>query len=540
MSPQPSPQSTETGRILSVRKSLLAMLGLCFVTMLVAVDQTVVGTALPTIVAELNGFELYAWVATSYLLTSVITVPIFGRLGDYYGRKPFVVASIIVFTLASMLCGMADTMLQLVMARALQGIGGGMLVGTAFACVPDLFTDTHVRLRWQVLLSASFGIANAFGPSLGGFLTQYFGWRSVFYVNLPIGVISMYFVCRFLPHIRQVQRGKIRLDWPGAVLIALGLGSLQVFVELLPVHGASFYMVSLGVLAVAAFAVLIYWEKRCPEPLLPMDMFHNKSLTALFCLSLFTGFVMFALLFYLPLLLQGGFGLTPQEVGLLITPLVVFITIGSIANSRIVVRLRTPNHILYVGFGLMAVACLGLIFSDKSTSRWLVAAYMMMAGLGQGFVMPNLTVFAQETAGRALLGISTALLQSVRMIGGMLGMAVVGTLVTQYYASSVRQSIPEGRNTSWLSLLEDPQVLVSQAVQSDFMAHLQRLSLQGDGFIETARVSLVSAVHLGLVVTLLVAVVAFAWVYRVPLIRLTRNLATIRPDGVKDGGGTAS
>lgn len=533
MSSQSVPQPTETGRVLSVRQSLLAMLGLCFVTMLVAVDQTVVGTALPTIVAELNGFELYAWVATSYLLTSVITVPIFGRLGDYHGRKPFVVASIIVFTLASVLCGMADTMLQLVLARALQGIGGGMLVGTAFACVPDLFTDTHVRLRWQVLLSASFGIANAFGPSLGGFLTQYMGWRSVFYVNLPIGVISLYFIWRFLPHIRQVQRGKIRLDWQGAALIALGLGSLQLFVEMLPVHGASLYMVLLGVLAAAAFAVLIYWEKRCPEPLLPLEMFMNKSLAALFCLSLFTGFIMFALLFYLPLLLQGGFGLTPQQVGLLITPLVVFITIGSIANSRIVVRLGTPNHILYFGFALMVLACFGLVFSDKATSRWIVAVYMMMAGTGLGFVMPNLTVFAQESAGRSLLGISTALLQSVRMIGGMLGMAVVGTLVTHYYVGSVRQSIPEGRNTSWLALLEDPQVLVSQSVQSDFMGHLQRLSLQGDSFIETARASLVSAVHFGLVVTLFVALLAFVWVYRVPLIRLSRTVTTTRPDGIK-------
>src|SRR5690606_16221887 len=295
------------------------MLGLCFVTMMVAVDQTVVGTALPTIVAELNGFELYAWVATSYLLTSVITIPIFGRLGDYHGRKPFVIASIIVFTVASALCGIAETMLHLVLARAVQGIGGGMLIGTAFACVPDLFTDTHVRLRWQVLLTASFGVANAFGPSLGGLLTHYMGWRSVFYVNLPIGVIGLYFIWRFLPHIKHVQRGKIRLDWQGAVLIALGLGSLQLFVELVPLHGASLSMVLLGVFSIAAFAVLVYWEKRCEEPLLPLDMFRNKSLVALSFLSFFTGFVMFTLLFYLPLLLQGGFGLSPQQVGLLIT-----------------------------------------------------------------------------------------------------------------------------------------------------------------------------------------------------------------------------
>lgn len=525
MSPRPSLESPDNGRVLPVRQSLLAMLGLCFVTMLVAVDQTVVGTALPTIVAELNGFELYAWVATSYLLTSVITIPIFGRLGDFHGRKPFVIASIIVFTVASALCGIAETMLQLVLGRALQGIGGGMLIGTAFACVPDLFTDTHVRLRWQVLLTASFGIANAFGPSLGGFLTHYMGWRSVFYVNLPIGVVGLYFIWRFLPHIKQAQRGSIRLDWQGAGLIALGLGSLQVFVELVPLHGASLSMVLLGLFSVAAFAVLIYWEKRCQEPLLPPDMFRNKSLVALFFLSLFTGFVMFTLLFYLPLLLQGGFGLSPQQVGLLITPLVVFITVGSIANSRIVVRLNSPNHILYLGFGLMVLACAGMVVTQKTTSHWVVAVYMMLGGTGLGFVMPNLTVFAQETAGRALLGISTALLQSVRMIGGMFGLALVGTVVGHYHAGSVRQSIPQGDGTSWMALLEDPQVLVSQAVQNDFIIQMRDAGLQGDALIEIARTSLVSAVHSGLTLTLLTALIALAWVYRVPRISFSRTVA---------------
>ncbi|MES2180992.1 MAG: MFS transporter, partial [Pseudomonadota bacterium] len=152
---------------------LLAMIGLCFVLIMVALDQTVIGTALPTVVAELNGFELYAWVGTSYLLTSVIAVPIFGKLGDEYGRKSFVIIAIVLFTVASMLCGMAQSMLQLVLARALQGIGGGMLVATSFASIPDIFPDTHERLRWQVLFSTAFGLANAVGPSIGGYLTEY-------------------------------------------------------------------------------------------------------------------------------------------------------------------------------------------------------------------------------------------------------------------------------------------------------------------------------------------------------------------------------
>ncbi|HJV51461.1 MAG TPA: MFS transporter, partial [Noviherbaspirillum sp.] len=192
------------------------MLGLAFVVMLVALDQTVVGTALPTIVAELKGFNLYAWVATSYLLASVITVPIFGRLGDHFGRKYFVVAAITIFTLASVLCGLANSMLFLVLARGLQGVGGGMLVGTAFASVPDLFPEPHVRLRWQVIISSAFGIANAVGPSLGGFLTEYAGWRSVFYVNLPVGMLGVYFVARHMPLIRHHKgNGPLKLDWLG-------------------------------------------------------------------------------------------------------------------------------------------------------------------------------------------------------------------------------------------------------------------------------------------------------------------------------------
>ncbi|WP_245152543.1 MFS transporter [Allopusillimonas soli] len=514
------------GRVLPVRQSLLAMIGLCFLSMIVAVDQTVVGTALPTVAAELNGFDYYAWVATSYLLTCVITVPIFGRLGDYYGRKPFVIASVVVFIGSSILSGLTESMLQLVFTRGLQGIGGGMLIGTAFACVPDMFPDSHVRLRWQMMLSASFGVANGFGPTLGGILTQHFGWRSIFFMTLPLGLASLYFLWRYLPHIRQMKGENVRLDWRGALLLALGLISLQFFVQFLPEEGASLNMVLLGCVTALLFTLLVYWEKRCAHPLLPLDMFRNKSLAALFCLSLFVGFIMFALLYYIPLLLQGGFGRNPQQVGLLITPMVVCITLGSVSNARIVVRLSRPNHMLYAGYALLVLACLGMVSLSPDTSFWLMLIYMIMAGLGLGFVMPNLTVFAQETAGRALLGISTAMLQSVRMIGGMLGTAIVGTLVGHYYTSGLAAMVPERQGAPWFGVLGDPQVLVNQHVQSEFIGTLQRLGLYGETFIEYARVALVDAVHMGLASVLLIALVGLFWVHRLPPIHLSRAADT--------------
>ncbi|MCC8392011.1 MFS transporter [Paraburkholderia sp. MMS20-SJTR3] len=517
-----------SGQVLPFRESLLAMLGISFVTMLVALDQTVVGTALPTIVSELRGFELYAWVATSYLLTSVITVPIFGRLGDYYGRKPFVIASIVVFTGASVLCGAANSMMFLVLARGLQGIGGGMLVGTAFACIPDLFPDSVVRLRWQVLMSSAFGIANAIGPSLGGFLTQYYGWRSVFYVNLPVGLLSLFFVWRFLPHLRHVAHtGKMRLDWPGALLIAVTLGSLQLFVELLPKHGITLSALALLGLSVASAIALWQWEKRCPTAILPLDMFRNRSLAALFTLAVLGGFTMFSLLFYAPLLFQGGFGMSPKEAGLVITPLVVFITIGSIANGRVVSRVKNPNLMLYIGFSMIALSCLGVVVATRSMQQWVLMSFMVVGGLGLGFVMPNLTIFAQQSAGREHLGIATALLQSLRMIGGMIGTALTGTLVTHMYRSGVRGALDSAGATHWFADLGDPQILINRDAQASVVTQLAQAGHNGAMLLESAREALVGAIHLGLAMAALIAVVSVWQSRRVPPIKLQRKLEPV-------------
>ncbi|HJW55716.1 MAG TPA: MFS transporter [Burkholderiaceae bacterium] len=502
------------------------MLGLAFVVMMVALDQTVVGTALPTIVAELKGFNLYAWVATSYLLASVITVPIFGRLGDHFGRKYFVVAAITVFTLASALCGMANSMLFLVLARGLQGIGGGMMVGTAFASVPDLFPEPHVRLRWQVIISSAFGIANAIGPSLGGLLTEYAGWRSVFYVNLPVGLLGMYFVARHMPLIRHHKHeGPMKLDWAGAFLIAASLGSLQLFVELLPTHGMSGGMSLLAITSTAAFIGLIFRERHAIHPILPLDMLRNPALASLFMLAVLMGFMMFALIFYMPLLLQGGFGLAPDVAGLLMTPLVVCITVGSISNSRLLTRIPNPAWMLYAGFVLMGFSAIGIATLQQSTSHALMVCYMVGSGLGLGFVLPNLTIFAQEAAGRTHLGIATAMIQSLRMVGGMLGTALVGTLVNHTYVSHVQAALDAAHATQWFVHLRDPQILINKAAQYQLAAQLHALGQDSAALIEAARLSLVSSIHAGQMLSVAVAVIAVWQMRRLPRLHLRRQAA---------------
>jgi EmrB/QacA subfamily drug resistance transporter len=516
--------------IRSFRQSLLAMLGLSSVVMMVAIDQTVVGTALPSIVADLRRFDLYEWVATSYLLTSVITVPIFGRLGDWLGRKPLIVIAIVLFTVASALCGFAQTMPMLIACRALQGIGGGMLVGTCFASIPDLFPEPVVRLRWQVLFSSAFGLANAIGPSLGGFLSQHYGWRSAFLVNIPVGVVSLYLAARHLPHIRHVRFERLNADWRGACLITVALGSLQLLVE--AVGGTNAHAGLYAAVAVLSMGLLVRQERRALNPVIPPGLLKDRATVVLLVLSLLMGVAMFVLLFYVPLLLQGGLGLDAGKAGIVVTPMVVCITVGTITNTRIVTRLEKPNLLLYLGFGLLGVSCAAIASVGAGSASVPFIAAMVMAGVGIGFVMPNLTVFVQQVAGKTRLGIATALIQSARMVGGMLGTAVAGTMARHLYRSGLERVLTAQTSAlpgHWIVALQDPQTLMSTQAAARFAAQVDRSGLDGAAVLASARVALVHALQTSLFGVAMLMAVACAVVWLLPLIPITSMAAAKHP-----------
>jgi EmrB/QacA subfamily drug resistance transporter len=505
---QLTPHSAD--QVLPFRESLLAVLGIAFVVMLVSLDQAIVSTALPAIVADLSGFELYAWVANAYLLTSIVTVPICGRLGDYYGRKPFVLAAITIFTGASVLCALAPNMLVLVVARAVQGAGGGMMIGTAMASVPDLFPNPRARLRWQMIISSGIGIANAAGPTLGGVLTEGFGWRSLFWINLPIGLASLLIVWRYLPHIiSRKSQAPLRIDWTGAALVALGLGTLQVSSELLLHGGWSAGAVVLLVLSTLSLGALWWWEGRVAQPIVPLEMFRNPGLAPLLVLAVLGGFMMFSLLIYVPLLFQGGMAMGPRDAGLIITPLVIGLPIGSLINSRIVTRLRSPRRMLRLGFVLLTAAAMCVCFADVTASRTQLLLSMSLGGLGLGFINPNLIIFSQVLAGRQAIGIATAMQQSLRMVGGMVGTALVGSVVRFHYAASVDPAFT------------DPQVLVDRPLADVVLGRLQAGGHDGAALLLQAREALGGSIHLGLLFTVAVGAIAIWRVSRVPHIPFT-------------------
>ncbi len=437
--------------------SLLAMTGIGMVNLLIALDQTTVSTAMPSIAAAFDGFAYYAWVAGAYLLASVIAVPIFGRLGDYHGRKPYVAAAIVTFTLASLLCALAPTMPALIAARALQGIGAGMMTGTAFASIPDLFPEPAARVRWQVVLAAAYGVGTAAGPSLGGWLTDAWGWRSTFLINLPIGVAALGVVIRRLPSIKPATRSAVRLDVCGALLLSMLLAAL-----LVALGGVDAGRISHArPLAACALPALLFFfyhrEQRAASPIVPPAMLRNGRLATLFCLSSMTGALMFALIFYVPLVLQAGLGLSAALAGQLATPLAASIAVGSLLNTRIVTRLERPVVVIVAGFLLLALANVGVSLAAMRGERMSMEAAMVAGGIGLGLILNNLNIFAQEAAGRAYLGIATSLMQSTRLIGGLVAVCAIGAWTTRRYADAghdvVGASAPEALRRSFVFAL---------------------------------------------------------------------------------------
>jgi EmrB/QacA subfamily drug resistance transporter len=513
----------DSGQLLPFRESVLAMLGISLVAMLVALDQTIVGTALPRIVAELKGFDLYAWVATSYMLTSVITIPIFGRLGDLFGRKPFMIAAIVLFTIASVMCGMAGSMLFLVIARGLQGIGGGILVGTMFATVADLFPDPRIRLRWLVFVSSAFVVANIVGPTLGGILTQYGGWRLVFFVNLPLGLLSLLFVQGFLPRLQRPRLGgAARIDWIGALGLALTFAVLQLLIESFPKDGFTPTTVALGLLLAAGAVTLWFWERHVDFPILPVDMLLNRKLAALFAMSVLGGFALFSLVLYVPLLFQGGFSMSPHDSGMLITPLLLGTSVGSIANNQIVTRIRRANVIMYVGFALFACAALGLVSITGRVPHFVWMACMGMSGFGLGLVAANLTLFSQQIVDRDHLGAATALLQSLRMFGGMLGSAMTGALLGQLYASGVHRTLDAYQATQWFKSFASPELLIDRMEQAALISHLVNAGHAGNAMMDSARGALIESIHVGLGFAAAAAVIGLFLAGFVPPVQVGR------------------
>ncbi|AUA55797.1 MFS transporter [Achromobacter spanius] len=433
MTPPPPPTQPAAESPRSRRDLLMAMAGVSATVVLAALDSTIISTTLPRVAEALNGMALYAWVGTGYLLATAASILIFGRLGDMFGRKPLMLVSVLIIALGSIACGLAQSMTQLIVFRTLQGVGGGMMIATAFAAPADLFPDAKQRVRWMALVSAAFAMASGIGPVLGGAATQALGWRAAFFIS-PIAAAGAFFLlARYFPRIRPMHDGSRKIDWVGAILLVLAVGAPLAALELAFARGEHAHPLlgaMLAVIGVAAIAILIPTERRVKSPIFPLRVLAGQESRLLNLSAMMVGAVMFVLIFYSPLLLQQVLGYSPSEAGLLLTPLVAAISVGSIINGRMFPKQTEPQRLMVFGGLLLAGGTLMVLLISPGTSAWWILAAFFVNGCALGFLLPNLTLFMQMLSERRDVGVASALVQTTRAIGSALGTALVGIMIS--------------------------------------------------------------------------------------------------------------
>ena len=410
---------------------------------LVALDQTIVSTALAAIVKEFNSFSSLGFIVTAYMLTTTVTVPLAGKLSDMYGRKPLLLAGVSIFTIGSLLSGLAPTVEWLIAWRALQGIGGGIITANAFTIVGDLFPPKQ-RGKWQGLIGAVFGVSSVVGPLLGGWLTDgvsLFGmvsdWRWTFLINVPIGVIATILIIRYCPQIKHDRTHKP--DYLGALFITIALATLVLAVDNTEMifkglieRGVSLALIQGVLLTVSALAALsfVLIERRAKQPILPLRFFANRTYRLIMAAASLFGAAFMGAILYLTQFNQQVFGATASQAGLMLLPMVAGITTSSITVGRLVAKTGRYKRWIVGGFGVTAASVAALTILQPESPYWHEAVVMALAGLGLGAAMPILTLAVQNEFTQKDLGAATSSVQLFRGLGSTIGAAVLSGILT--------------------------------------------------------------------------------------------------------------
>jgi EmrB/QacA subfamily drug resistance transporter len=423
--------TAEHRRILTILGAL--MLGM----FLASLDQTIVSTALPTIAGDLHGINHLAWVVTAYLLATTISTPLWGKLGDQYGRKGLFQIAILVFLVGSMLSGLSQNMLELILCRAIQGIGAGGLMVGAQAITGDVIPPRQ-RGKYMGYFGAVFGLSSVLGPLLGGFFTQHLSWRWVFYINVPIGIVALFIVATVL-HI-DVRKVRHKIDWLGLTLLSAGVSAII----LLTTWGGTQYawasapMIGLGLGGIALLVLFCLVELRAAEPIIPLDLFRGRTFNAATGVGFVAGFTMFGALVYLPLYLQTVKDASPTASGLELLPLVAGMLTTFIMTGRLVTKTGRYKIFPIIGSAVLAIGLAILSTIGLHTAFGTLAIAMVIIGLGMGLIMQVIVVAVQNSVPYAQLGVATATATFFRTIGGCFGVSALGEVFNTRLLDSLK------------------------------------------------------------------------------------------------------
>jgi EmrB/QacA subfamily drug resistance transporter len=440
--------------------TFVVIMSVALLLLLAALDQTVVSTALPTIVADLGGLDHLSWVFTAYILTSTVVAPLYGKLGDLYGRRIMVFAAVALFLAGSLACAASSNMNALIIARAVQGLGGGGLFVLALSVVGDVIAPKD-RGKVQGMFAAVFSLSSVIGPLMGGWFVDVFSWHWIFLINLPLGAIAvLMFGLNFPAHTALVGH---KIDWLGAALLTLALSLVILVCSLggreLPWNGAlTWALIGLSLAATLAF---IWAESRAAEPILPMSLFSLNVFSATSGISFLQGAIMLGVISFLPLYLQIALGYSPTESGFLLIPMTIGIVMTSTVSGIYMGRTGRYRVLPIVGMSILAVAAFLMTLFDGATTALFFSAALMLFGTGLGLIFPMTTTVVQNAVPRDLMGTATASSVMFRQIGGSMSVAVFGAIFAANMAATA--GLPDAASLSPAALAALPEAMKTAA-----------------------------------------------------------------------------
>lgn len=541
----------------SRRETLFTMAGVLLVMLLASLDQTIVSTAMPRIIAEFNGLDRYTWVTTAYLLTSTVMIPIYGKLSDIFGRKPIFLIGVVLFLVGSAASGASQNMNQLIAFRGFQGLGAAALMPIAMAVIGDLFTPRE-RGKWQGVTGAVFGLSSVLGPAAGGWITDNTTWRWVFYVNLPVGIAALLVLIFLMPALRSPSKN-VRIDYLGALLLVLAVVPLMLGFTW---AGTQYDWTSpqiLGLIggSLAAFVLFfgyeVYLERRDKQPIIDPSLFKSPVFVISVAVTMLISMSMFGSISFIPLFAQGILAISATNSGLLLTPMMIALILGSIVSGQLVSRFGKYKWIAILGMVISVGGSLLLLRLDVNSSANDLWMAMVVLGLGIGFGMSIYTVIVQNDLPKKI-GQATAALTFFRQIGATIALAAMGSVLSSAYVpafhnaltSQVKQFaalVQQVKHVDVLSFFDNPNILLSPDAQAKIASQFQQIpngmSIYNQ-LMHAVKVGLAQGIHNIFIISLVFMVAGLVIVFflkELPLRgRGPRKKAKIVEEGIEEAG----